>query len=68
MTRHKDCSIVSRCRCSPAANDNDETDVRINATVMTLARLLGRRIAQEEYTRLRAANDNRPIRREACKR
>ena len=33
---------------------------RIDSAVMTLARLIGRRIAREELERLDAANDNAP--------
>ena len=43
-----------------AANDNGGTEARIEAAVMTLARLLGRRIAREEWRR-QAANDNTPV-------
>ena len=43
-----------------AANDNGGAETRIDAAVMTLARLIGRRIAREEYERLDAANDNAP--------
>jgi len=47
-----------------AANDNPGSgsgaEARIDAAVMTLARLLGRRIAREEFDRLDAANDNAP--------
>ena len=51
-----------------AANDNPgsgagacgEPEARIDAAVLTLARLLGRRIAREEFDRLEAANDNAP--------
>ena len=43
-----------------AANDNGGTEARIDTAVMTLARLIGRRIAREEYERLDAANDNAP--------
>ena len=35
-------------------------EARIDTAVMTLARLIGRRIAREEYERLDAANDNAP--------
>ncbi len=41
-----------------AANDNGGSEARIEAAVMTLARLIGRRIAREECDRLKAANDN----------
>ena len=54
-----------------AANDNPGSgaagsrpgagaEARINAAVVTLARLIGRRIAREELDRLDAANDNAP--------
>ena len=45
-----------------AANDNGEAATRVNAAVMTLARLIGRRIAREEAGRMEAANDNAPPR------
>ena len=35
-------------------------EARIDAAVVTLARLIGRRIAREELERLDAANDNAP--------
>ena len=52
-----------------AANDNPGSgsgagggaETRIDSAVMTLARLLGRRIAREELDRLDAANDNTPV-------
>ena len=51
-----------------AANDNPgsgagaggEAEARIDTAVVTLARLIGRRIAREELDRLDAANDNAP--------
>ena len=51
-----------------AANDNPGTEAgtgggpeaRIDAAVMTLARLLGRQIARETFEASRAANDNAP--------
>ena len=43
-----------------AANDNGEAEVRVDTAVLTLARLIGRRIAREELDRLEAANDNAP--------
>ena len=51
-----------------AANDNPGSasgedggpEARIEAAAMTLARLLGRQIAREEFTRIEAANDNAP--------
>ena len=45
-----------------AANDNAGAEARIDTAVMTLARLIGRRIAREELDRLDAANDNAPAR------
>ena len=42
------------------ANDNGESEARVDAAVVTLARLIGRRIAREELDRLDAANDNAP--------
>ena len=43
-----------------AANDNGEASARVDTAVLTLARLIGRRIAREELDRLDAANDNAP--------
>ena len=59
-----------------AANDNPDSgspgsgpgqagagggaEARIDTAVMTLARIIGRRIAREELDRLDAANDNAP--------
>ena len=43
-----------------AANDNGASEARIDTAVMTLARIIGRRIAREEFRRLEAANDNAP--------
>ncbi len=42
------------------ANDNGDAEARIEGAVVTLARLIGRRIAREELDRLDAANDNAP--------
>ena len=42
------------------AGTGSGAEARIDAAVMTLARLLGRRIAREEFDRLDAANDNAP--------
>ncbi|MDE0539139.1 MAG: hypothetical protein OXH94_10490 [Rhodospirillales bacterium] len=43
-----------------AANDNpgSEAEARIDSAVVTLARLIGRRIAREHFEATRAANDN----------
>ncbi len=52
-----------------AANDNggagvcapgSEAEARIDSAVVTLARLIGRRIAREHFEATRAANDNTP--------
>jgi hypothetical protein len=43
-----------------AVNDNAAAGARIDKAVLTLARLLGRQIAREDFARRRlAANDNR---------
>ena len=49
------------------ANDNQGPDERVGATrrqldqlVLTIARLIGRRIARDHFAALGAANDNRP--------
>jgi hypothetical protein len=44
----------------PAANDNGEARVRIDAAALTIARLIGRQMAREAFERLKAANDNDP--------
>ncbi len=46
----------------PAANDNGNGDVRIriDTAVLTIARLIGRQMAREEFARQTAANDNCP--------
>ena len=43
-----------------AANDNGGSEARVASAVRTLARLIGRQIAREEFNRLCAANDNAP--------
>lgn len=43
-----------------AANDNGSAEARVQSAVLTLARLIGRQIAREQFTELHAANDNRP--------
>ena len=49
------------CRHAGAtANDNGEAEARVETAVLTLARLIGRRIAREDLDRLDAANDNAP--------
>ena len=44
----------------PAANDNEDTWIRIDAVALTIARLIGRQMARETFERLKAANDNEP--------
>lgn len=53
-----------------SANDNDAPDgegvlkgdaaARVDAVVLSIARLIGRRMAREDFEALRAANDNTP--------
>ncbi len=43
-----------------ATNDNGGAEARIDDAVVTLARLIGRRIAREHFEAIRAANDNAP--------
>lgn len=43
-----------------AANDNGGAEARVQSAVLTLARLLGRQIAREQFAALPAANDNQP--------
>lgn len=47
-------------RRTAAVNDNGTAKARIDAAVLTIARLIGRQIAREEFERLSATNDNRP--------
>jgi hypothetical protein len=44
-----------------AEKPSAETWDKIDRVALTLARIIGRRMAREDYERLRAANDNRPI-------
>lgn len=50
------------------ANDNqgpdgqdDEARRQLDQVVLTIARLIGRRIAREHFAAISAANDNRPM-------
>ncbi len=45
--------------CS-AANDNGGPEARIEAAVLTIARLLGRQVAREMFERACAVNDDTP--------
>ena len=42
------------------ANDNGAAEARVRSTVLTIARLLGRQIAREQFERQASANDNAP--------
>lgn len=46
----------------PAANDNGNGKARprIDATILQIARLIGRQMAREEFARQTAANNNCP--------
>ena len=44
-----------------AANNNGSAEARVQAAVLTLACLLGRQIAREQFERPDCANDNEPI-------
>ena len=46
----------------PAANDNGDGEARprIDATILRIARLIGRQMAREGFARQMAANDNCP--------
>ena len=54
-------------RIVPANDNNDASDQpdagtwqRVDRAVLTLARIIGRRMAREDFERLHVANDNRP--------
>ena len=44
-----------------AANDNGSAEARVQSAVLTLARLLGRQIAREQFEGRDCANDNEPV-------
>ena len=44
-----------------AANDNGSAEARAQSAVLTIARLLGRQIAREQFGRTDCANDNEPV-------
>jgi hypothetical protein len=55
-------------RIAPANDNNDASDQqgagmwqRVDRAALTLARIIGRRMAREDFDRLNAANDNRPL-------
>lgn len=45
----------------PHGEPDAETWRRIDSVALTLARIIGRRMAREDFERLTAANDNRPL-------
>ena len=47
-----------RSRDRVAANDNGAAEARVRSAVLTIARLLGRQIAREQFERQASANDN----------
>ena len=49
-----------RPAASIAANDNGSAEARVQSAVLTIARLLGRQIAREQFARPDCANDNEP--------
>ena len=42
------------------ATHSDGAEARVQSAVLTIARLLGRQIAREQFWQPQAANDNRP--------
>lgn len=44
----------------PPGEPSAETWLNIDRAALTLARIIGRRMAREDFERLNAANDNRP--------
>ena len=55
-------------RIVPANDSNDASDQpdagtwqRVDRAALTLARIIGRRMAGEDFERLHAANDNKPV-------
>lgn len=48
------------CKTSGDCADTAEAEQRVDAAVRRVARLIGRRMARENFARRRTANDNRP--------
>lgn len=46
---------------SPHGEPDAETWRRIDGVALTLVRIIARRMAREDFERLTAANDNRPL-------
>lgn len=44
----------------PGAEPDDRTSQRLDRVALTLARIIGRRIARDQFEARSAANDNRP--------
>lgn len=57
----RDGSRQGRSEPSVAANDNGTAEARVQTAAFTLARLLGRQIAREQFGRPDYANDNLPV-------
>ena len=45
----------------PQGEPDAETWRKVNEVAIRLARIIGRRMAREDFERLTAANDNRPL-------
>ena len=45
----------------PVDGPEREAWKRVDHVALALARIIGRRMAREDFERLRAANDNRPV-------
>ncbi len=43
-----------------AANDYSAAEAKVNAAVLTIARLIGRQIAREDFERRHATNEDQP--------
>ena len=50
-----------RSRDRVGANDYGAAEARVRSAVLTIARLLGRQIAREQFERQVSANDNTPV-------
>ena len=55
-----DGSKPTRPAAGVAANHSDGAEARVQSAVLTLARLLGRQVAREQFWQPHAANDNQP--------
>ena len=57
----EDESHAAASKGGTAANDSGTAAAKVDATVLTLARLIGRQMARDAFERLNAANDNSRI-------